>query len=393
MMRTKMSLANTMLAATILLALGCSGSGESKPTQQVVGDDLSQYAKASCEYKYEEGSLAEPKSFDNIKITYFKKSLNFALLQPVLRASGSETVRFAESQNVRFFKTSFRDKNNCEFLQTLPLAPSDLAAKFTSVDASSAGLLGLYLEADTKDLPSTTAKAAILVRRDANKWILVHEYMHHLYQIQRNAEMDSKAEDVKTRLTRLSADYDKAVTALNLGAPAERVDLLHKASEKLVEFNTVAFDFLREYLLEEMSIENVLFEKYERNELKNVIEGQRLNGVGYTLVSGKKAKELFLTALEKENDSFFIRYQAELAAEDKVNVQKVQAEVKSINSEIEVLSSRAKAYLRSKNLEFKGLSSVMGITGLSGTSHDGCNHQQGLEEVEQIFKDRMKSLD
>jgi len=385
-MLTQKLVTQYLLATATLLAVGCSSGGDDKKAVAATPDDVSEYAKASCEYKYEEGGRAPTQGANDVRSTYFKKNLNFALLNPVLGASGGETVRFAESHSVRYYKTSFRSTSNCEFTQALPAAPSDLSAEFSKNDSQGA-ILGLYLGANTKNLPSTTGQASILVRRDANKWVLVHEYTHHLFQLQRDAEMGVQTEDIKTRLVRVGKEYDQAMSDLKADRSTDRAPKLKAAAQKLVEFNGIAFDFLREYLLEEMSIENVLAEKFERSELKYVIAGQRINGAAYTISSGKKAKEQFLSALSSDIDQFLMIYRWDMASEDLSQVQKLQTEISSMTSEIDTLAEKAKAFLRTKGLEYKGLG-AMGIAGSTETNHIGCTHEQGVEEVEQFFKQR-----
>lgn len=369
-----------VLFLNLALVVGCS-PGADKKLEEVL--DNSQYGAASCAYRFDEGAAASSLSYSDVRSTFFDKRVDFSLLNPVLPASGAETIRFAELTNVRYFKTTFRDTKNCEFVQSLPVAPSDLAAKLASVDKSG-NILGVYFGARTPDLPSVQNQAAILVKRDVNKWVLVHELMHHLYQLQRDSDKGIATVDIKTRFLALLKEYENSEKSLRYTSPADRPAKLKATVAKLVELNNAAFDFLREYLLEEMAIENVLGDKFEKNELKYVVEGQRFNGAAYTIESAKTAQTGFISSLTEEIGNFKMLYY-DMTTEDRQALEQILQTYRAMNREISDLKSKAQEYLRSKGYH----KDLRGVRGASPVPlKPACSHQQGVDEVLEVLKRR-----
>ncbi len=379
------------LRASLLLLIvsfvsACSDGG-TKKSEQVIGPDLSEYKKASCSYGFSEGGIATARK-SRIISTYFGKKINVGHLESVLGASAAEVVRFGEKLNVKFYKATAYDSKNCEFLSPLPMAPSELNARFAE---GSENTLGLYLPRQSPDLKSTRNHAAILVRRDGNKWVLVHEYMHHLFQMQvetQHGHRDSKGEflsvfdDLLTRLKKLES---YASTSKSLYAKE-----LKSASKKMAEVNNLAIDFMKEYLLEEIAIETILGGKFDSKELNYVVEGQRLNGAAYILTSGNKAKDIFKPLRELSN-IFIGDTSSGLTTVDLEPIRRSLQQFSRLEDEITRLQSWAREYIKAKGLVFKEKSLVLSLTsGLVDSAepyHVGCSHQQDVDEILAVIGD------
>ena len=356
------------------------GSDNSKPTEQVVDDDVSAYSEASCLYKYDEGDHAETHLTSEIKTTYFRKKYDVSLLNAVLRASASEVVHFAESKGVKFFKTQAYKNKSCNLLESLPSAPSDLEGEFQK-GLKTSTILGLYLSLNTPELPSTDEQAAIIIRQDGNKWILVHEFMHHLFQIQAESE-GIHVNDLKAQVVTLSDEFDKAENEIAGSFGDKRKQAVKKAANRLNQLSSTFFQLIKQYMLEEMTIETTLGEQLENYKITKVHNKQRINGAAYTIQSAKNANE-FIEFLKTENVRFKDRYMNDLVNEDYDKLSQTIAEHSLIKGEISSLVDRAKKYLASIDLEYKGLQ-VANFSAYGENEHVGCSHSKIPDEIKQI---------
>ena len=377
-----LSIGLLLFGLNFLVACSSGDSSSKKPTEQVVDDDLSAYSEASCLFKFDEGDLALSRSAPEIKSTYFNKKFDISLLKAVVGASASEVIRFAGTTGVSYFKTQSYKTKSCEFLASLPKAPSDLENEFAK-GLKDATILGLYLGLKTPELPTTDSHASIIVRRDGNKWILVHEYMHHLFQIQ--AEADGlQVNKLKDQIKLLSDEYDEADKALKHAIGPDRIPLVKTAALKLGQLNEVVLQILKQYMLEEMTIETTLGELMENYRLNKIHPKQRINGAAYIISSSKKAAAI-LESLSSENTSFKDRSKADIDYADLRKLEESLALFAQTKSEMDTLVSKAKSYLNSIGLEYKGLNFAVGEFDSEGkdTAHVGCSHSEIPAEVQQ----------
>lgn len=372
-----------VLMTNLFLASCGSGSDGRKKSEEIVNPDVSEYSAASCRYKYDEGPVALQSATPDIKSTYFGKEIDMNLLKPVLAASGAEVVRFAESTGVRYYKTGAKSTDSCEFLATLPVSTADLETEFSNAGKIGT-VLGLYLAANTSKLPSTQGLAAIVVRSDASKWVITHEYMHHLFHAQILATPGAAA-DIKSQMQKSLADYEEATTQLRkVPFGDERASQANETALKLQILSSDLVSVLKQYYLEEMAIETTLAEQMDRGNFTLVLKGQRVNGAAYTMTSAKKVAEI-LYPFEKEIRDFKRSYARELGSFEQTQLETELSEFADIRTTMASLSFRAKSYLESLGLEYEGLvhSSFIG-TDKAAASDSGCGHEKEIEGLIQL---------
>lgn len=368
-----------LLSSAAVFSTACSP--EESPDgllNEVISSDRSQYALASCKYKYDEGSRAVNASSVQVHRSNFNKSFDWSILAPVLNASAAEVVRFAEMNAVKFYKTKpLKESGSCSLLASLPPAPEDLETKFTKTGDS---VLGLYLEQNTPNMPTTASTSTITIRSDANKWVLVHEYMHHLFHLDNLRQGILSGEQARGELTKKLNEYQAANEALDQVRYSERGPKVLQAAAKLRELNESAIPFLKQFLLEEMAIENTLGDLYDSGTLTLVVEGQRLNGVAYTVQSSEKAKD-FMKSLKRNTESFVLRHSYQVGSTALGPVQDSIRPFETIEAEIEQLRKKAKNYLESKGLDYSGVqaASFQGISVTETPAIGGCSHQHDAE--------------
>lgn len=359
---------------TFLTACGGGGGDGSTPIPQVVPEDLSGYAQASCLYKFSDGPRALPLQTDELAKTYFDKSINWSWLKPVLAASGSELVRFAETTGVRYFRTSAFSSTGCDFLAALPPPPYDLESQFAAVNGSMGSVLGLYLNRETPDVPSTSDNAVIIVRRDANKWVLVHEFMHHIFHHQHRLENPTET-NLNYEYPELVREYNKARRALSQSSEWTRADSAKNTAEKLQKLSSATITLMRLYFLEEMTIETILGEKLQSNELTLVLPAQRINGAAYIIGSAKKADN-FMSTVEMEILSLRMSYGSDLENEQRRLLAQDFESINDLRNEMRTLKRKAQSYLESQNIRVDS-DELQFLHAALNNSHPtgGCSHR------------------
>ena len=124
---------------------------------------------------------------------YFGKKYNQDWRTAVSRASILDTLDYVRSKGVDVYHMSPISDRSALPMGSTDSAPWDLDREWRRADQPAAGapcgfLAGLYLGKGTRELPSVRSRSAILVREDAARWTLVHEFMHHNFKGQAAAD-------------------------------------------------------------------------------------------------------------------------------------------------------------------------------------------------------------
>lgn len=276
----------TILVVLLVLS-SCGSSSDTTLLDNTRLKDRTLVKKVSCEFNYLDGEKAPttlPAPF--MRETSFGKILDFARLESVFLASGQETVRFLNLSDAQVFKTNFMaSSGSCYYSQELPEAPADLMQEFNdSNDRADDNVLGLYLPVKWKSLNSVENKAAILVRKDSDKWTLVHEFTHHLFSQENEAEMSSGAIQGAAYMAQLK--MQSAARAVEIDPTPEKLEQL---AAHAVVFGEYYLEVQKRFPLEEMTIEVLLGANYLNGRIKNVSELMMYNGQQYVQSSADKA--------------------------------------------------------------------------------------------------------
>ena len=309
-----MAMGNRLLSSMIMAALlsSCSsGSSDAPKNIDVIGTKKSSRPSASCDYAFTQGGsspMALPMA--DIKASRFLKKYDASLIQSIQSSSGAETVRFAALAGVTFYQVADLeiDEKDCLFTNALPEAPSPVLNYFRESEAEvkkknegKSTLLGFYLDKERVEQISgvTSIGPVITVKNDSERYTMVHEFFHHVFGLNK----DISGTQLQINLGKSNQAVSDAADNYNT---VETMDNLEKL--------TVAFDnqskdlikVLKEYSLEEMTIEYELNDLYQRNALKYVNYYSRLNGDFYSVSSAESAieriqkNEKMINALEAE---------------------------------------------------------------------------------------------
>ncbi len=362
----KISLLTSSLLVFSAILAGCQKGDDGNRLEALAKDELSQYSYASCKYDYNSGGSALSLAKSETQ-TYFGKKYNSSNLESILGAGPASIVNFAESTGVRFYQTSSFSDKGCSVLSSLPSLPSDLQDEFDGVN-SKGGTLGLYLNKGTANLPSTNQRAAIIVRRDANKWVLTHEFMHHLFhdKLAETPGYSDVREDyyiAKKAVKKASREY------LNGSKNTEEYYSAIKA------LNTSLIKVLKAYFLEEMTIETILAEKFDSGTFTDVVEGQKINGAFY-IVSSRDNAKIYIETLRAENDLAKIALYKKSA-----DFKEFEQEIAKLEKEMNELAKPAQRYKDKKESEFRRSGLYDDGQMAAMINHQGCSHSHGLEKL------------
>ena len=377
-----------VLSVAVLISSCSKSSSDSKPLQD---EKVTDYTTASCEFKADQGNaaLATVPTVDLVT-SYFRKKYDQNLLSAVLSASTTETVRFAQLTNVKFYSVSPYKKKSCMMASFLPEASSFFQSKFDSVGDST---LGLYLSPNNGLVDGTNPEALILVRRDANRWVFVHEFMHHLFskEVQDNTKTDEELKaDVKDAIARIDSAEKNYKNSHSAADAKSYLNEIKRISQSFPEI-------LRRFTLEEMTIETVLSEKLKARQFVNVPASQAINGAAYVYQSAKKA-EVNLSAvceLNSEAQLIVLEQAGKIAPEESSAYTKIfkdsDSAVADFKNDLTNLKARSEKFLRESDIDPDKLESGLVSVQLAGfnpteSNHEkdgsgGCSHSRETEKL------------
>lgn len=334
-----------VLMLTALLSLAsCADEKAPSRTVAAVDEQLGAFAESSCKYQFNEGPSAVPESQSDIRKVQFGKKLDFHLLTPVFTSSASELVRFAETLGVQYFKTAPFQQDGCNFAAILPAAPADVEAIFAKQRAD---VLGQYYMKGMDDFKTTRDNAAIVVTSDTNKWILIHEFMHHLFRLGEAGEVNALT--VERDANESMRAYNDALDAVDESTgPEQRANML-KALSLLRTHNRHMMNFIKTFPLEEMTIETQLADFSELGALKFVPEKQRVNGAGYILMANSVAQN-YIKKLLSANSYALYEFDSVVSSLERKNFDAFNAKLKEMSAQANEMTAAAHDFLKSQNI-------------------------------------------
>lgn len=280
-MKNNVSLALSCLLATSLIT-ACSDSDSDSKSASVVqqkGD------VRSCEYGIYEGEPANSSlASDQVGEASFGKRYPRSKYLAIASASIYETIRYITwNTGAQVYKAANLADLSCwqPNMQSAQELPSDLYAEWNRVNdkGGTGSVVGLYLPKGR--LPSTKTMAAVIVRENASRSTLVHEYLHHLFYTQ--AALDGYNDD--EAITQVEKDAD-ALRTLRASTDSASFDQFHQTIIRFVEnFDQV----LVHRTLEEVTVEKMMANDLESKTLRFLPK----DSFWYLISSAKAAKERY----------------------------------------------------------------------------------------------------
>lgn len=345
--------------------IGCSQSDDSKKFEDNVTYD---YDTKSCVYGVDEGGVArfEKMTQTRVKKAAFNKAFNYSLFEGVAAASVAESMNFISGTNVSIYKTEGISTNNCErnLFSGANEMPSDIRDKWAA--SSSAGTMAIYFPKGEPGLSSNEKQASIIIRVNTNRWTLVHEFMHHLFEL-KSVEEGVNTNEIKAKL---SADFELFVS---LSGAGKSEDQLARLFERIVD----RYDSLMiHYTLEEIAIETFMKEQKRKGVLKYAPESSNW----YINESAKKAIEGYgelKTLARSLSSKAYLNDRREVSNRMDALIKKMDARI----SEINIAKSSYPDYSRSLKL-----SDTLGLSLGTGAHDAPCSHDQEMDSIFQAIK-------
>lgn len=247
-------------------------------------------AKGSCSFPFEAGNpiIAAPFS-PELRISYFGKKFDYAPIRAIHRASGQASVALIETQGVRIFKIQ-KTGSNCKFFSSVPSAPADLLQYWNSSTENSqgeAGPEGMFVEKKSRDLRSARFFAQIALREDASRWVLLHEFMHHLFD--REASRSGiTGSDVRIAVEKKTPQLKQAVKSFEAKGGVKKLKVAIRA---YLETAALIRQLTIRYPLEEMAIETFLQLEYRAGHFDFMPYSADVSN-GYILTSAMRATQM-----------------------------------------------------------------------------------------------------
>lgn len=250
--------------SVILIFLLTSCSKESASREAPEADTI--IDGGTCLYLPEDGESAsrmeDPPTRSDA--TEFGKNLDLRFVQGVLRTSMLETAKFIETAGVQLVQVQTPRRYTCSPLSFLPFSSSSLNAFWNDRQQPGRTLLGMFLPRLDSDNPDR--RATILIRPDTTRWTLVHEFIHALYEFERD-RMGSPTSDAQwTALNQAIDALDREFDVCERG-PCVNV---RETLQALTNYVNLRHAIELSYAMEEIAIEAQLSRKYAKKELRYV---------------------------------------------------------------------------------------------------------------------------
>lgn len=380
----------SLLLFVTVLSSGCAKS-EDKPIEDVVDDGGKLYTNASCEFKADEG-LPAPSGplVQQLSTSYFGKKISKNLLDSVTNVSATELVRFASLTGVDFRSVIRYKADSCEMGHFIPAADSIQNEYFNKIEGN---ILGVYFSPKAEQLRMKNERAVILIRRDTNKWVMLHEYSHHLYAKEVQSEISD--DDLKDKITLAARKYSSNKDKVVDESKKENVtDMVLGAYELGQHFP----ELILRFPLEEVAIESELYRYYVAGHMKATPSNQSINGAGYIISSAKRAKEWI--AEISHILQLAIVYHGIYKAESKVGEDKIEEMRKKINllktwnddlDPIVRAAQQRKIAAGYRALGQVDLAQQGFVSPRTGDDiHVGCSHSHGADEIMNLLRKNRK---
>ena len=317
----------------------------------------------TCQNAVDKKQQLQAGALDKVSVKsspYFGKLFSTDLLEVMFSLSPEETWKYSQTElDVPVYKVtlaggqSLRTPDSSFYSMREELLPQK-STIFTALDeapgnyrqqwmqASGGGgggsLAGLYIHKESPSRPKDIIEPVILVRSDTDRWTLVHEVMHHVFNVGRRNDPNYKLNMVLRR------DLQKLGQKVN---DLQREYNADKTDAKLTELAKTAgesLDVVRELAvrsnLEEVSIEGTLIECAAAGKIQDSNGGNVNSALWYIEYSAKNAiqryneiKGSFVSIEKMANEKGFTTAQAE-AKNALGKIEQYINEVKNLESTI-----------------------------------------------------------
>lgn len=263
--------------------LSCGPSSDQKPGDI---DLLNDYRESSCKFDYSTGEGVETYP-EEISTVHFDKKFERHHFRAVAFASGEKTIDYVQRVGDLKVWRANASTGGCSFFGSLGSAPSNFKDLWNKYAGSIKGgsLLGLYLSKNYHEVPGH--QPTIMLRDDSDRWTIVHEFLHHLFEMYREKDGQPTAEiysAFQKNVVKLKALAD---SPSNLPASLKKQRLLELIASLTSHFD-YKIHFLTDTALEEMTIETLMMNEFRK--FKYLAKNFKYS-ITYVIYSSKNAEK------------------------------------------------------------------------------------------------------
>ena len=272
---------------------GCQIQNQSKISKTLITKDLSAYEKNSCTFTFDQGpALLSQGRRPGYTVVNFQKSLDQGPLLTHVGASAYQMVNYIEELGVDIFAVPQPSKG-CRNFSSLRQPPESLKRFFQDIDRAIGGgtLLGLFLS-ESRVVEYGGNRPVIMIRDDADRWTLAHEFIHSLfasYRVQVEKFDDQVFVDLWMQVYSESQTQFKYVRSGNLSNDPVAAESI---SDQWLRYTPMALSYLKLFPLEEMAIESLLQDLYRKGRMDTVTDFNLLNSNSYIESNFRFARDM-----------------------------------------------------------------------------------------------------
>lgn len=203
----------------------------------------------------------------------FNKQINQKKLEHVLNLNSNIAIINSIRHDVDLYKIDFESRTNTtsqmqQLIRQLPQSPVDMGSILTALDIKN--VIGLFLPYEQLQIKTLPARDALFIREDAGMWTLIHEYMHFLFNNDHREKNQLTAPELKNAITDNTETYNEQIAHYRLNqkfATESRQNSYMESLKNLCELN---LQYVLNFSIEEIVIEEQLQNKYSKDLEKNI---------------------------------------------------------------------------------------------------------------------------
>jgi hypothetical protein len=247
----------SVLALIPIAFQGCNGDSDANG-KIINAPNFESYKKAACEFRYDEGGTVDYAAGNrpSVQTLSFGKRIDLAPVRAVESASARETVNYFQTYGVKILQIP-KSISDCNMFSDLEQAPDDLQRfwdKASEKYGDKGMILGLYLGKGSPDVGSAWNTAQISIRKDANRNVLVHEFMHHAFETE-VSKTDDTGSQVKSKAQAANSELEAAARALEYDQSEYSIT---RVTNAYLDVAKAIRKLMIRYTLEEIAIETYL---------------------------------------------------------------------------------------------------------------------------------------
>jgi hypothetical protein len=339
-----------LFLATLLSACQNNDSSAPPPEKKIAPKPIDEkalkaYRDNSCAFpaKNNGGAVFEYLNQQRRESSYFEKHLNIYLLAGIMPADIESGLQFISQSSVKIFKVP-SEKEGCKNYSILSDPPNQIMQVWTQLNESlgdkDAFVLGLFMPVDKlRSLGISLEEPVIIYREDTEKWTLVHEYLHFLFNKDRETQGEFVMANLK-QMEKVGADFDaktKNATETQIKNPS----FLKEVAALFQDHENRLLNHLRNFTLEEMTIETELIALYEAKNMKYTTEYAKLGAAWYIRSSYKNFIQIINGEMEIHQQ--LKKYAGDLGLQDVVQTfEGFEQNLKSVSDQAQDLDEEAR---------------------------------------------------